>query len=163
MQVDGTGIYHPSEVIQTQNNTCGMYSLVSVYLPKSSQYIWYNLQSICSEEGRKIWVGCFSPALGERRQLWRNGRRVGQGSEKGCEGNKGDSINIWKTHERCSESLHPRRVMSADTQNCFNALNKSHFCATSNLFQMTEETKTSIWWMGNKPNKKVLVIQNIKH
>ena len=31
------------------------------------------------------------------------------------------------------QSFHPCRVMSADNQNCFNALNKSYFCATSNL------------------------------
>ena len=28
-----------SEVTQTQNNTCCIYSLISVYLPKRSQYV----------------------------------------------------------------------------------------------------------------------------
>ena len=79
---------------------------------------------------------------GHKRQLW------------GIEGewDKG----VWKDEEeirvavsksgrdtRDVQSFHPCRVMSADTQYCFNTLNKSYFCATSNLV-------SNDWWNKNQ-------------
>jgi hypothetical protein len=47
-----------SEVTQSQKNTHGMHSLISGYLPKSSEYSRYNLQTKRSSRRRKtkVWV-----------------------------------------------------------------------------------------------------------
>ena len=88
-------------------------------------------------------VGCFSPALGGEDNC---GGMEGEWDKGVRKGEKEIRVTVSKSGRdmRDVQSLHPCRVMSADTQNCFNAWNKSHFCATSNLFQMIEETKTSI-------------------
>ena len=53
------------------------------------------------------------------------------------------TISKSRRDTRDIQSFHPCRVMSADTQNCFNALNKSYFCATSNLV-------SNNWWKKNQ-------------
>jgi hypothetical protein len=61
-----------SEETQMEKNTYGIYSLINGYLPKSSQCLQYNLQTIWSVEGRKTRGGeCFISALrGETGRLW---------------------------------------------------------------------------------------------
>ena len=116
------------------------------------------LKSIWSVEGRKIrgWMLQSCIGGGRTRQLWRNGRRVGQGSEKGWGGNKGDSIKIWKRHERCTCRVQILNTASMLWINHISVPNHT-------LFQVIEETKISIWLMGNKQDKKVLLINDIKH
>ena len=60
------------------------------------------------------------------------------------------------SHSWKIKSYHPCRVMSADTQNCFNALDKSYFCAISMLVSR-DCKKISICLMGNKQDKNILM------
>jgi hypothetical protein len=46
-----------NEIIQTQKYTHGMYSLISGYQPKSSEYPYYNPQTIWSLRRKtKVWM-----------------------------------------------------------------------------------------------------------
>jgi hypothetical protein len=88
-----------SEITQTQKDMHCMYSLISEYFPKSTEYIGYNLQNLTS---RKAQMRMLQSLLGRGKKIIKGGRgREGPGWERGEEEKGGTESGMeWGTGEK---------------------------------------------------------------